>query len=57
LLGLAVHDVGGFNKASPPPSTLPGLENLRTMRDLIPGMVITNEPGIYFVDFALKQAY
>jgi Xaa-Pro dipeptidase len=57
LLGLAVHDVGGFNKYSPKKSTLEGLDQLRTMRDLIPGMVVTNEPGCYFVEFALKQAY
>jgi Xaa-Pro dipeptidase len=57
LLGLAVHDLGGYTKNSPPRSQLPGLNKLRTRRDLIPGMVLTNEPGCYFVEFALNQAY
>lgn len=58
LLGLAVHDVGGFMRgpdegdiAQPPEHPF-----LRLTRVLEPGFVVTMEPGIYFIDSLLKAA-
>ncbi|AWX16042.1 Xaa-Pro dipeptidase [Mergibacter septicus] len=55
-LGLQVHDVGGFlqnergtHKA--PPTIYP---SLRCTRDLVPNMVLTIEPGFYFIDMLLE---
>jgi Xaa-Pro dipeptidase len=57
LLGLQVHDVGGFRdqpggEAIPRP---PGHPALRLTRRLVPGMVVTVEPGLYFIDSLLRQ--
>jgi Xaa-Pro dipeptidase len=55
LIGLQVHDVGGFQRddrggrIEPPP----GHPYLRLTRPLAPGMVVTIEPGIYFIDSLL----
>jgi len=50
LLGLSVHDVGGYNKSSCPPRlTLDGLNRLRTRRELRENMILTVEPGCYFI--------
>eukprot|EP00920_Eleutheroschizon_duboscqi_P014464 GHVT01033522.1.p1 GENE.GHVT01033522.1~~GHVT01033522.1.p1 ORF type:complete len:429 (+),score=63.87 GHVT01033522.1:1462-2748(+) len=54
LMGMDTHDVGGFT-ASEPPATAPGLRYLRTTRKLKAGMVITVEPGCYFVDYLLDS--
>lgn len=54
LVGLDVHDVGGYLPHTPKRSTLPGLKNLRFARALEPGMVFTIEPGCYFRDFLIK---
>ena len=58
LLGLEVHDVGGFMLAPeggdiPRP---PGHPLLRLTRVLQEGFVITMEPGIYFIDQLLAEA-
>lgn len=51
LLGLDVHDVGGYLTDSPQRLQKPvGLHQLRTSRILREGMVLTIEPGCYFVD-------
>lgn len=58
LLGCDTHDAGGYISGTPARSTAKGLgiTKLRTMRDLEPGMVLTNEPGLYFIDFLMDQA-
>lgn len=55
LLGLQVHDIGGF-KPSADAEPLPrpaGHPALRLTRQLEPGMVVTVEPGLYFIDSLL----
>ena len=58
LLGLEVHDVGGF-MASPDGGDIPrpdGQPFLRLTRVLQKGFVVTVEPGIYFIDQLLDAA-
>ncbi len=55
LLGLQVHDIGGQQSApeggrTPPPPEHP---YLRLTRTLEPGMVVTIEPGLYFIPMLL----
>ncbi len=58
LLGLDVHDVGGYIEGiTPVRRTEPGLKNLRTGRILKKDMIITVEPGIYFRDFLLNGEF
>lgn len=55
LLGLQVHDVGGLQR-DPSGGEIPrpdGHPHLRLTRSLEPGMVVTIEPGIYFIDSLL----
>ena len=55
LIGLDVHDVGGYLEGITPERDMrPGLKNLRTIREMKPGMIITIEPGVYFRDFLLN---
>jgi len=54
-IGLQVHDVAGF-QASESGGTIArpaGHPYLRMTRKLEPGMVVTIEPGLYFVDMLL----
>jgi Xaa-Pro dipeptidase len=58
LLGLQVHDVGGFLK-SPEGDTIArpdGHPYLRLTRVLEENFVVTMEPGLYFIDALLEQA-
>jgi len=57
FLGIQVHDVGGHmadhtGTQAPPPKAYP---HLRMTRKLEPGMVLTIEPGIYFIDMLLNK--
>ncbi|XP_058805652.1 xaa-Pro dipeptidase isoform X2 [Phymastichus coffea] len=56
LLGLDVHDVGGYLAGQPPRPSEPGLDKLRFARRLLAGMVLTIEPGCYFIDWLLDKA-
>jgi len=53
LIGLDTHDVGGYLPSTPERSQLPGLKNLRTSRIIDEGVILTIEPGCYFVNFLL----
>ena len=58
LLGLQVHDAGGF-MAAPQGGTRSkpkGHDYLRLTRDLAEGFVVTIEPGIYFIESLLAKA-
>ncbi|RTL15106.1 MAG: Xaa-Pro dipeptidase [Burkholderiales bacterium] len=57
LLGLQVHDVGGFMASETGGVTTKpeGHRYLRLTRLLQPGMVVTIEPGLYFIPMLLDE--
>ncbi len=56
FLGIQVHDVGGRQERPDGGTKAPPAEHpfLRTTRTLEEGMVITNEPGLYFIPMLLE---
>eukprot|EP00804_Cyclotella_cryptica_P013023 CCRYP_002350-RB/>CCRYP_002350-RB protein AED:0.23 eAED:0.23 QI:52/1/1/1/0.5/0.66/3/43/566 len=56
FIGIDTHDVGGYLEGHPPRSSRPGLKKLRTARIMEEGMVITVEPGCYFINRLLDGA-
>lgn len=59
LLGLQVHDVAGLAADDGGREEIPrpaGHRYLRLTRTLEPGVVVTIEPGIYFIDLLLDEA-
>jgi Xaa-Pro dipeptidase len=57
LIGCDTHDVGGYIHGTPEKPDRPGLAKLRTARVLENYMVLTNEPGCYFIDALLDAAF
>lgn len=57
LIGCDTHDVGGYIEGTPARSTEPGLRSLRTARILEANMVLTVEPGCYFIHCLLEKAF
>jgi Xaa-Pro dipeptidase len=57
LVGLDVHDVGGYLKNTPQRVMKPGLKNLRTSRVMEKNLLITVEPGCYFRDYLFTGEY
>eukprot|EP00898_Chlorokybus_atmophyticus_P006858 jgi/Chlat1/7173/Chrsp57S06838 len=55
LLGIDTHDVGGY-PAGTERIDEPGIRHLRTVRKLEEGMIITVEPGCYFIHALLEPA-
>lgn len=55
MMGIDVHDVGGY-PAGLERDPREGYKRLRTARVMAAGMVVTVEPGIYFIDCLLDKA-
>jgi len=56
MIGCDTHDVAGYAEGHPARSIEPGLKNLRTARILQAGMILTVEPGCYFIPYLITQA-
>ena len=57
LIGLNVHDAGGYLSFTPPRREENGLNLLRSARNLSVGNIYSVEPGIYFIPFLLEKAF
>ncbi|KAH9495541.1 hypothetical protein Btru_013529 [Bulinus truncatus] len=55
FMGIDTHDCGGYPEGTQRINE-PGLRSLRTVRTLEPRMVITIEPGCYFIDILLDRS-
>ncbi|KAH8382169.1 hypothetical protein KR009_002111 [Drosophila setifemur] len=55
LLGLDVHDVGGYLSTEPKRPSEPWLSKLRFARVLKAGMYLTVEPGCYFISWLMDR--
>ncbi|XP_075154814.1 dipeptidase C [Haematobia irritans] len=55
LIGLDVHDVGGYLPGQPPRPDEPWLSKLRFARILKAGMYVTVEPGCYFIESLMDK--
>jgi len=56
FIGCDVHDVGGYLEGHPERDSRDGLRSLRTARQIEANMVLTIEPGCYFIDFLIDRA-
>lgn len=56
FMGCDVHDVGGYLEGCPTRRSEAGLKSLRTARVVEANMVLTVEPGCYFIDHVLDTA-
>jgi len=56
FIGCDVHDVGGYLAGHPERDSRPGVRSLRTARRIEANMVLTIEPGCYFIDFLIDRA-
>ncbi|KAA0196078.1 hypothetical protein HAZT_HAZT010152 [Hyalella azteca] len=56
LIGMDAHDPGGYLPSCPPRPTKDGFNKLRMARVLKHNMVLTIEPGCYFIDVLLDRA-
>lgn len=54
-MGIDTHDVGGHIKGRER-ATRPSLKNCRLNRRLEQGMVLTVEPGCYFIKHLIEEA-
>ena len=57
LMGMEVHDVGGYPKDGSPRPTRTDSRGLRTTRTMVAGTCITVEPGLYFNQVLLAKAF
>ena len=57
LIGIDVHDVGGYLSFTPVRSQEKGLNCLRTARYLEENMILSDEPGIYFIPYLIEKAF
>lgn len=55
MLGLDVHDVGGYPPGAFRKDDPSVRENLRLGRELKQGFVLTVEPGFYFIDYLIEE--
>lgn len=57
LIGIDVHDAGGYLSFTPERPKEKGINCLRTARILESNMILSVEPGIYFIPFLLEMGF